>query len=235
MLLEDCKTYTKEEFEKYMAEMKEMSVPGFTYLNLIPTKHWARPAFSTKCKSGMMLNNCCESFNNVLRKCKDKPVLELLEWIRRYNMTRIWSKSERVAKLEGNSMPSVIKQLGIAEKEYRHCRTEQSGPHEYEVEYNLDRWIIDLEKRTCNCFKWDLTGIPCVHAYACIKKRRGDPKICVHEAYSKEVYVKAYSHFIKALPGPKQWEKTDHPQPEPPAYRKIPGKPSLKKKEKRSW
>ncbi|XP_074297017.1 uncharacterized protein LOC141627688 [Silene latifolia] len=145
-----AKAYTKEEFEKYMAEMKEMTVPGFTYLNSIPTKHWARHAFSTKCNIGMMLNNCCESFNNVLRKCRDTPVLELLEWIRRYNMTRIWSKIEGASKLEGNLRPSVIKQLGIVEKEYRHCRTEQSGPHEYEVEYNLDKWIVDLEKRTCN-------------------------------------------------------------------------------------
>ncbi|KAH9603524.1 hypothetical protein KSS87_019848, partial [Heliosperma pusillum] len=43
---------SEKKFEKYMAEMKEMSVPGFTYLNSIPTKHWARHAFNTKCKSG---------------------------------------------------------------------------------------------------------------------------------------------------------------------------------------
>lgn len=31
--------------------------------------------------------------------------------------------------------------------------------------------MVDLLKRTCTCKKWELTGIPCYHAAACISIR----------------------------------------------------------------
>ncbi|KAH9622115.1 hypothetical protein KSS87_021471 [Heliosperma pusillum] len=121
-----ARAYTKEEFEEHMKEIKKMSVGAHAYLSVIPTKHWCRHAFNTRCKSSMMLNNCCESFNNTLKKCRDKPVLSIMEWIRRYCMRRMFMKWEGADKVEGNLMPAALKQLNRAAKESRNCQLLQS-------------------------------------------------------------------------------------------------------------
>ncbi|XP_074293278.1 uncharacterized protein LOC141620257 [Silene latifolia] len=126
------------EFEQHMEELKSMSVGAHAYLSAIPTKHWCRHAFSNKCKSAMMLNNCCESFNNALRKCRDKPVLSVMKWIRRYCMKRTYSKWEGVDKVKDNLMPAIEKQLKIIAKESRRCELIQCGLLEFEV-VNLTR------------------------------------------------------------------------------------------------
>ena len=67
-----------------MNAIKKIYVDAFEYLNAIPPKHWSRHAFPNRSKFGILLNNCCESFNNVLREVRGKPIISLMEWIRRY-------------------------------------------------------------------------------------------------------------------------------------------------------
>ncbi|XP_074293096.1 uncharacterized protein LOC141620013 [Silene latifolia] len=160
-----ARAYTKAEFEQHMEELKFISAGAHAYLSELPTKHWCRQDFSNKCKSAMMLNNCYESFNNALRKCRDKHVLSIMEWIRRYCMKRTYSKWEGGDKVKGNLMPAIEKQLKIIAKESRRCEVIQSNLLELEFEVKVnptrDRFTVNLEKKECNCNKWNLTGIPC--------------------------------------------------------------------------
>ncbi|KNA10075.1 hypothetical protein SOVF_147670, partial [Spinacia oleracea] len=86
------KDATKHHFDKYMVEIKDLNQEAFEYLNSIHVIHWSRHGFSSRAKSGMLLNNCCESFNHVLKEAREKPILSLMEWIRRYMMMRYCAK-----------------------------------------------------------------------------------------------------------------------------------------------
>ena len=44
-----------------MNVIKNISIDAYAYLAAIPAKHWARHAFCSRSKSGMLLNNNCES------------------------------------------------------------------------------------------------------------------------------------------------------------------------------
>ena len=83
-----------------MIAIKNISVEAHAYLSVIPAKHWSGHAFCSRSKSGMLLNNICESFNNVLLEARGKPIISLMEWIRRYVMQR------SAAKREGLGNPS---------------------------------------------------------------------------------------------------------------------------------
>lgn len=50
--------------------------------------------------------------------------------------------------------------------------------------------VVDLFLRTCTCRKWDLTGIPCYHACACITFKNDPWDIHVRDCYKKEMYMK---------------------------------------------
>ncbi|XP_021776384.1 uncharacterized protein LOC110740211 [Chenopodium quinoa] len=102
----------------------------------------------------------------------------------------------------------------------------------WEVDHYSDKYVVNLNKNTCICFKWELNGIPCADAWACIIKKRERPEAYVHECYTKSTYLKAYTPSIKPLRGVKQWERSDMVQPLPPLMRKMPGRPSLKKRKK---
>lgn len=78
-----------------------MSEEAFMYLDNIPVRHWSRHAFTTNCKSNMLLNNLCEIFNAVIREARDKPILTQMQWLRRYMMRRNNEKWEAVQKMSG--------------------------------------------------------------------------------------------------------------------------------------
>ena len=62
-----------------MNELKNLNAEAYEYMASIPSNAWCRYAFDTVCKSNMLLNNICESFNAVLKSCRDKVVLTHME------------------------------------------------------------------------------------------------------------------------------------------------------------
>ena len=70
--------------------------------------------------------------------------------------------------------------------------------------------LVELEERSCSCYRRQLNEIPCHHAYTTIKERRGNLEEFVHEYYSKETYAKAYAPVINPMPRLSDWEKTPH-------------------------
>lgn len=148
-------------------------------------------AFSTSSKSGMLLNNCCESFNNVLREARAKPILQLMEWIRRYVMQRFLAKREGLKRFDGVIMPSVVKMVHKGLEEASNMRINQADLYEFEVDHKEDTFVVNLETNVCGCYRWTLMGIPCWHAMACIQLRRLNYEEFIHPAYHVQTYTKA--------------------------------------------
>ncbi|KAH9623644.1 hypothetical protein KSS87_021988 [Heliosperma pusillum] len=223
---------TKADFDGHMEGIKFLSYDAWAYLNVIPVEHWSRHAFQTHCKSNMLLNNLCETFNAVLKDARDKPILTQMEWIRRYVMKRTCEKREGLQKYEGRLMPYVNKYLKWAADEATYGKALQSKDDNFEVDFKGERWVVQLNQRKCNCRNCQLSGLPCTHAMVCILKQRLDHEDFVDDAYTKERYAMAYELAISPMPGVKQWEKSGLPEPLPPIIRKMRGRPSKKRRRK---
>ncbi|KAH7835968.1 hypothetical protein Vadar_031565 [Vaccinium darrowii] len=83
--------YTVPEFEAKMRELKAMSNEAHDWLLREPIEHWARCKYSPRAQMGRMVNNLSESFNNAIKEVRDKPILTMLEGLRRYVMQRLTS------------------------------------------------------------------------------------------------------------------------------------------------
>lgn len=92
--------------------------------------------------------------------------------------------------------------------------------------------VVDLNERTCACRKWQLTGIPCFHAIACIFFQKLDPMDFIHECYTREKYLQVYSHVIEPISGEPYWEHTEQEPPLPPLKRIAPGRPKKNREKK---
>ncbi|XP_057543852.1 uncharacterized protein LOC130823243 [Amaranthus tricolor] len=201
--LESCSNITfgkqQELTTREMNEIKNISIEAYEYLATIPAKHWSRHAFSSKSKYGMLLNNCCESFNNVLVEVRRKPIISLMEWI------------------EKNA------------KDIYGLRVIPVDVSEFEVDDDEESYVVNLTNKTCLCGSWNLIGIPCKIAMAYIVLRKFDASEFFHEAYLVETYAKTYAPKFYGMPGHKMWPTTTLAKPLPPPFRKMPGRPKTRK------
>ena len=66
-------------------------------------------------------------------------------------------------------------------------------------------FTVERARRSCSCNKWNLNGIPCPHAVACISHKDEEPEDWVSEWYKKEMYLKTYAYQIFAIRNQEEW------------------------------
>ncbi|XP_021807307.1 uncharacterized protein LOC110751181 [Prunus avium] len=211
-------------FEAEMEKMLSQSDAAYRWLQERPANHWSRSHFSTHSKCDMLLNNLCESFNSAIIEARDKPILTLLERIRSYLMLRMARLRETVWTHDVG--PRIF---GIVEKlttESAQCIASYAGGGKYQVNnIHGGMYVVDLERHTCTCRKWDLCGIPCSHSMAAIARTEKSPYDFLHSLYKRGAYDRAYESYISPMPSQEYWRKTGHRPIKPPLYHKQPGRP----------
>ncbi|KAL2938836.1 Filamin A-interacting protein 1-like, partial [Bienertia sinuspersici] len=90
--------------------------------------------------------------------------------------------------------------------------------------YYLDQLNVDLVARSCSCRKWNMVGIPCCHAIACIYFQNKEAEAFVDDCYKVESYAKAYSDSIPPCEGERYWPRVPC-NLDPPPIKAGPGRP----------
>ncbi|TXG56738.1 hypothetical protein EZV62_018051 [Acer yangbiense] len=191
------------EFVEKMGDIKNASEIAHQYLMDIPLELWSVHAFDTLTKTDHNTNNIVEAFNGWLNKYQKLPMLTMLETIRRKLMKRIHERFETAMHWESNIPPIVNKKLQEAQKKGRYLDPLRCGEWEFEVVGENRQFVVKLNKRTCDCGIWDVSGLPCKHAMACITKKRDDVEEYVHHYLKKlaylRTYLRTYANAIHAL------------------------------------
>ncbi|KAL0346029.1 UNVERIFIED_CONTAM: hypothetical protein Sradi_4434200 [Sesamum radiatum] len=92
--------------------------------------------------------------------------------------------------------------------------------------YDGARYVVNFQKFSCSCRKWDLTGIPCNHAMSAICSQVLDPEDFVNPCYSVQTFKRVYQYEIMPVNGPKLWAQTGNIPPLPPNFGRKEGRPS---------
>ncbi|XP_077251820.1 uncharacterized protein LOC143891052 [Tasmannia lanceolata] len=92
---------TAIEFEKHMAALEKLDKKAYAYLKKINPTLWSRIAFSPRSKCSLLVNNLSETFNSFILPARDKPILTMLETIRRLIMTRFQKQRVEMEKYQG--------------------------------------------------------------------------------------------------------------------------------------
>ncbi|CAN1762261.1 hypothetical protein LINPERHAP1_LOCUS8287 [Linum perenne] len=78
----------------------------------------------------------------------------------------------------------------------------------FEVMHRDTRLVVDLEKYTCTCRRWELSGIPCMHAIASIYQVSGIPERYVDSCFHVSTYIKSYGVHVSPMVGHESWQQT---------------------------
>jgi hypothetical protein len=118
--------------------------------------------------------------------------------------------------------------------EGRDNRTTVCGGNKFKINLHGKQYKVDLEKQTCSCFKWELTGIPCCHGVATILHRKLKQKNYVNACYHTSTYLRIYGHLLQPTNGRELWLKAQGGIVLPPIFKKQPGRPNKQKRRKNS-
>ncbi|KAF3644680.1 hypothetical protein FXO38_20060 [Capsicum annuum] len=198
---------------KYLYEMNMLEKEdeeARNWFNDKPPKFWSKSHFRTTTKSDMLLNNLCESFNELkpILKARRKPILGLLGGIRIYLMRRMNQKRKVVLKYKEEKKEQAATSIPT-----------RAGQLLFQVHTMYgEQFSLDLNGRTCSCRGWDLTGIPFSHAVNCIFHVRGNPENFTNDCYNKATQMRIYEPVIAPMDRPAMWEPTGLLPVEPPNY-----------------
>ncbi|GJZ06740.1 mutator type transposase [Tanacetum coccineum] len=104
-----------------------------------------------------------------LLEARDNPVITALEYVREYLMKRIVVVQKVIEKSQGPLTPTVTKIFNAIKEKASHCVVLWNGAELFQVnEGRQNQAVVNLSNRSCTCRKWEVSGIPCKHAVACM-------------------------------------------------------------------
>ncbi|XP_062080821.1 uncharacterized protein LOC133785618 [Humulus lupulus] len=127
--------------------------------------------------------------------------------------TRLYKNNKRYSIMTSNIAESVnaaikeIRELPIATLlECLHSLVETTNLLIFTVHDVTRSYIVDLEKRTRICQKFQYDEMPCSHAMAALTKRHMSSYDYCSYYYTKEAFIAAYEDIILSLGDANSWD-----------------------------
>ncbi|XP_058749599.1 uncharacterized protein LOC131622543 [Vicia villosa] len=222
-----AKATYQQGWQQKMNELKGVDPKAWAWLMGVPTNSWCKHAFSFYSKCDVLMNNIAESFNATILVARDKPILTMCEWIRKYLMNRCSNSALKLEKWPHTIMPIPRKRLDTEVAMSGHWLPTWAMDEKFQVthSYNKQQFIVDITRKSCTCNFWELVGIPCRHAVAALSFRQQNPKLFVDECYSRDKYALCYGFAVSPINGQEMWPEVETEDLLPPNYKKGPGRP----------
>uniref|UniRef100_A0A2N9EU15 CCHC-type domain-containing protein n=1 Tax=Fagus sylvatica TaxID=28930 RepID=A0A2N9EU15_FAGSY len=198
--------YTEFEFDAHMAELKKLSPPAYEYLSKIPVATWSRSRFTKNPKSDLIVNNLSECFNSYILDVRDKPILTMIDTIRRKLMRRFQVNRASIAKMSGKLCPKIQVKVDKAGVKASECLLLYSGEGKYEVNYRQQKFVVNLREKTCGSIeKYQKSYEPIIHPVPSM------------EQWTRTQYDPVDPPFERCHPGrPKRMRRRDPSEPRNP-------------------
>ncbi|XP_070020845.1 uncharacterized protein [Nicotiana sylvestris] len=226
-----ARVYKRKEFDIYMSDIANADKKTYDYLMEEPPKRWARSC-SPRRRYDMLTTNIVESMNSVLLEARELLMLRMMDLIQ--VKLQHWFY-ERRNKAEGTFYDVS-------------CWVEEELKKRIDLAFTLnvfpiDSWrsiveeegitfLVDLNKRTCDCFQFQLDELPCIHAIAVIEKRNIKKSDFCSHWYLKESWLKTYERQIHPVGHTDSWivpESVKSQIVKPPDFKVPPGRRQKKR------
>ncbi|MFQ6640880.1 hypothetical protein Gotur_014323, partial [Gossypium turneri] len=137
--LQIVKCTTERGWEELCITVEKKDKDAYDNLMRNSPKMWTRAFLGTTCKSDIIDNNQCESFNSNIIEARFKSIIRMLEDIRTKMMTRI--------------------------KDCVEWQLIRNGENGCELRKGRYQYTVDLSQSICSCRSWQISGI--LYAHAC--------------------------------------------------------------------
>ncbi|TVU29221.1 hypothetical protein EJB05_20779, partial [Eragrostis curvula] len=155
--------YKEYDFQQAMDKIKKVNAKAWKWLCDIDSKHWSKHKFSPNAKTDLVVNNISESYNAWILEAREEPICTMVEHIRTKLMESSSIKRDGAENDTWAIAPNYKKRLELEKKNASYCRVVCAGRGIWQVTCGDSQYVVDLNNRMCGCYKWDVTGVPCLH------------------------------------------------------------------------
>lgn len=152
-------SYNVGEYEDKMRMVEAFDPAAHASLLTTEPEKWCRAYFSADSRCHDVHNNLSESFNRTIKIARLKPVLCLLEDIRRQAMRRIARRFLKAERCDTILTPSTLALLAKSRIDNKFRSTIRSSSTLYEVSEFNHSYTVSLSTHECACRRWDLTDM----------------------------------------------------------------------------
>ncbi|CAH9091127.1 unnamed protein product, partial [Cuscuta epithymum] len=163
-----AKAYNEPDFVEALDEMGKVSPAAVTAFKAYNPRCFCRAYIRTTTKCDVIVSNMAETFNGYIINARAKHIIFMLEDIRGALMQRMVVKRQTMEKNGCFLCPRIQARLEKSKDEAANCTPLPSSQVLFQVCHRLDTLTVNLETKSCTCRKWDLSGVPCCHAVACM-------------------------------------------------------------------
>ncbi|XP_010419363.1 PREDICTED: uncharacterized protein LOC104705068 [Camelina sativa] len=229
------KAYRVAEFEKHFGEICNISPAIGEYLEDAQVKKWARCHFPGY-RYDLNTNNAAESINSALRSPREYPVISLLDSIREMLTRWFFERRELSVKQKDPLTVKVENKISRRIVKGKFFKSYHIGRNILHVKANGLDFVVDLERRTCSCGKFQMGKIPCRHAIKGAFDIGNDLYEYADDMYSTTSWREYYEETVNPIGIPEnEWGLPDHVEAAkvlPPETRRHPGRRRKRRHEK---
>ncbi|XP_010497305.1 PREDICTED: uncharacterized protein LOC104774383, partial [Camelina sativa] len=222
-----ARSYTVWEFGGHMEALRSYNPSAYDSLLKTKPRTWSRAFFRIGSCCSDNLNNLSESFNRTIRQARRKPLLDMLEDIRRQcmvcNEKRYFIAGRFKTRFTKRAHAEIEKMIAGSQ----FCERWMARHNKHEIRCGDVKVCVDMNDQTCGCRKWQMTGIPCVHAASVIIGKKEKVEDYVFEWYTTRMWQLTYADGIAPVQGKLLWPRVNRLGVLPPPWRRgNPGRPS---------
>ncbi|XP_047262895.1 uncharacterized protein LOC107876479 [Capsicum annuum] len=177
------KAYRKEDFDYIMSKVGKVDPRVKEYLDEAGYEKWSR-CHAPVNRGRMMTSNIAECINGCLVKVRVLPILGFLEEVR--ILFAAWNcKNSEIASYTNTTLGRRFQEI-LTHNGVKSLRMTTTGSYLYCVYESGRRYIVDIERDTCSCYRYQIDEILCAHAIAVLKSINIDVK--EYGRYYSELY-----------------------------------------------
>ncbi|KAF7685667.1 hypothetical protein CDIK_3583 [Cucumispora dikerogammari] len=141
-----------------------------------------------------MTSNAAKSTNSALKKFINNNIILLIVNINNYCSKKIYDRSK--VKISGTTLPIIQKRILNLVEQGKYLNLVEVSKNKFLVS---KRYLVDIEKKSCECLAYRETSIPCVHFCCVLYTVNEDANRYVSKYFSKKYYEKTYSLQISVI------------------------------------
>ena len=232
MVWDIARSYSTTEFDYNVKKLKAYDLSLYNDVMKEEPRAWSRPFYRLGSCCEDVDNNATESFNSTITKARAKAMVPMLEMIRRQAMKRIAKRNIASHKHDGMRTKYVAKMLTEEKKIADLCTTTPGTRGVFEVTYEENSYSVNTIRHTCSCGKWQISGVPCEHAYGAMIDAGLNADQYVSDFFSTLMWQYTYNLNLEPVRGPRVWMKSGLPLIIAPPEPDMPGRKKKKKQKK---
>ncbi|XP_019225770.1 PREDICTED: uncharacterized protein LOC109207327, partial [Nicotiana attenuata] len=199
-----ARVYLQSEFDDFMSQIAAVDKKTFNYLMEEPPGRWAR-SHCPRRRYDMLTTNIVESMNNVLRRSRELPILTMMDFIQEKLQSWFY---ERRTLAEGIFRDISNWAEPTLEAKIQPAFTFRVLPIDrlkFNVKEGGMEFIVDLDKRACDCSEFQLDEMPCEHAIAAIESIHQKKSAFCSAYFSRDFWLKTYEGQVNSVGDATTW------------------------------